>query len=112
VGCSLCIARLAASLQWGYVCCLAAASRLSVLLPERSNCCNQQLCAFGGFHEENSLLTGKFYLLGIDIVLGLSLAPLTSLHGWLAAIQPWFKPERSALAGLLGRCPQWLPGAL
>jgi hypothetical protein len=22
--------------------------RLSVLLPERSNCCNQRLCAFGG----------------------------------------------------------------
>jgi len=31
--------------------------RLSVLLPERSDRCNQPSCAFGGLHGEGSLLT-------------------------------------------------------
>ena len=42
------VGRIMASLQWGYAKNLAIFKRLSVLLPERSNCCNQQLCAFGG----------------------------------------------------------------
>ena len=33
--------------------------RWSVLLPERSDHCNQRSCAFGGFLGENSLLTGS-----------------------------------------------------
>jgi len=36
------------SLQWGALLNLKMKQRLSVLLPERSNCCNQRLCAFGG----------------------------------------------------------------
>jgi len=36
------------SLQWGVVTGLADGWRLSVLLPERSNHCDQRFCAFGG----------------------------------------------------------------
>jgi len=32
------------------------AARWSVLLPERSDCCNQPSCAFGGLHWGGSLL--------------------------------------------------------
>ncbi len=39
----------AASLQWGSSCPIAGPRRLSVLLPERSDRCNQRSCAFGGF---------------------------------------------------------------
>jgi len=38
---------------------MAADGRSSVLLPERSDRCNQPSCAFGGSQVENSLLTGR-----------------------------------------------------
>jgi hypothetical protein len=37
----------------------STSKRLSVLLPERSNHCNQRLCAFGGHLKGGSLLNGE-----------------------------------------------------